>query len=377
MTGLPLVAARGTRYEVGLAHGGQAGDLVRGTLEWSLEQLRIGSVEHGEARARAERLLPYIEGMLPDLLEECRGIADGAGLPLLDVLVINTRYELLFLTGSQAPRPGVAGAECSLIGVTGHRSETGAPMIAQNVDLGPESRPLWIALDAAPEGATRVLTVTMAGMLAQEGLNAEGLGLCGSMVRSRDWGAGLPTRKFLRRKVLEQRGVASAIDLIRSAPKRASSHNLLLADGDAVVDVETTASRVYVTEPFEGVIVHTNHYVHRDAEAENEGLGRYLANSVARHDRLAGRLVSLRGTIGVEAIKSMLSDHYGGSNAVCRHASADGYGAETNVAVIIEPSLRRMHVALGPPCESTFQTLELPTDSTAPVKQLISGGASA
>lgn len=377
MTALPLVAARGDRYEVGLAHGSQARDLVHGTLEWSLEQLRVGSVDRDEARARVEQLLPYIESGFPDLLEECRGIADGAGLPLMDVLVINTRYELLFLTGSSAPRPGVAGAECSLIGVTGHRSETGTPIVAQNVDLGPESRSLWIALDAAPEGATRVLTVTMAGMLAQEGLNAEGLGLCGSMVRSRDWGAGLPTRKFLRRKVLEQRGVAAAIDVIRSAPKRASSHNLLLADRDSVVDVETTASKVYVMRPAGGTIVHTNHYIHRDAEAENEGLGRYLANSSARRDCLVGRLASLPHRLGTEAIKSLLSDHSGGGDAVCRHASRDAYGAETNVSVIVEPALRRIHVALGPPCESTFCILELPMDPAAPIKQLHSGGMSA
>ena len=65
-----LVTARGERYEVGLAHGEQARDLVRGTLAWSLGQLSTGGIGHEEARRRANDLLPYVERAVPELVEE-------------------------------------------------------------------------------------------------------------------------------------------------------------------------------------------------------------------------------------------------------------------------------------------------------------------
>lgn len=367
----PVVSGRGSRYEVGLAHGEQARGLVHQTLAWSLEQLATGGVGPDEARSRAGSLIPYVEDAFPELLEECRGIADGAGLPLVDVVVINARYELLFLTGSSAPRPGVAGAECSLIGFTSDRTYSGHPMIGQNVDLGADARPLWIVLDVAPDDAPRVLTVTMAGMLAQEGLNSSGLALCGSMVRSSDWRTGLPTRKFLRRKVLEQPDVASAIDLIRRTKPRASSHNLMLADGTAVVDVETTAEHVFVNQPQGGVLFHTNHYLHPEPMVENDKLGTYLANSAARCTVLAREVAGLRAPVSVSDFKSVLSDHTGGPHAVCRHADRDAYRAETNVCVIAEPSERVLHVAFGPPCESPFRSFALPAGPSDPVRRLL------
>ncbi len=368
-----LVTARGERYEVGLAHGEQARDLVRGTLAWSLGQLSTGGIGHEEARRRANDLLPYVERAVPELVEECRGIADGAGLPLIDVVVINARYELLFLTGSSAPRPGVAGAECSLIGIAGGRSASGSPVIGQNVDLGADARPLWILLDVAPEGAPRVLTVTMAGMLAQEGLNSDGLALCGSMVRSSDWREGLPTRKFLRRKVLEQTSVARALGVIAEAPHRASSHNLMLADKSTVVDVETTAARVGVNAPEEGVICHTNHYLHAEFETENARLGAYLENSSVRWRTLDRGIRSRTGPLGVADVKAILADHSGGAHAVCRHAERDAYRGETNVAVVMEPADRSMHVAFGPPCSTPFHTYVLPADSSAPLEHRPAG----
>ena len=52
-------------------------------------------LEPDEARARAT---PYFE-ILADhpYLDGVRGLADGSGLPLVDLLVLNVRYELLLL----------------------------------------------------------------------------------------------------------------------------------------------------------------------------------------------------------------------------------------------------------------------------------------
>lgn len=360
-----VVRATGSRFETGLEHGSKAKELVKGTLDWSLQQLVTGGVDRAEANQRAHTLLPHVQRYAPELLEEASGIAEGAGLTLIDIVVINARYELLFLNGSEAPRPGVAGAECTLFGFSGSQTESGAPIIGQNVDLGADARPLWILLDVQPPDAPRVLTVTMAGMLAQEGINSAGLALCGSMVRSSGWGEGLPTRKFLRRRVLEQRSLEGAVQTIRSAPKRASSHNLLLADVASVADVETTAAEVRVLEITNRGLAHANHYLHSEFSDANNNLGVYLGNSQARCSRMQDMIEAAPRPVTLQVLRRALADHTGEPNGVCRHSERDAWRGETNVAVIAEPAKRTLHVAMGPPCTSTFHTYTLPDDPAA------------
>jgi hypothetical protein len=214
-----------------------------------------------------------------------------------------------------------------------------------------------------PPNGPRILTATLAGMLAQEGINSAGLALCGSMIRCPGWRAGYPSRKFLRRRVLEQRSAASAIDLIRSSPPRASSHNLMLADAQGdLVDIETTLEDVKLVRASNGLLAHSNHYVAPGSDAINACIGDYLCNSQARHDRMAELLAAVEGAVTPQIAISLLRDHAGGSRAICRHADRDEVGAETNVAVVAQPVDRRLHVALGPPCGSRFTTYELDDD---------------
>ena len=280
---VPLVEAAGSRFEIGFAHGRAVSELVRGTLEWSFAELARAGMERPRALAGARTMLEIVRRHTPELAEEVEGIAAGAGLKVAEVALINARFELLFLDNSLPYARERPRGECTLFGVAAGRTASGEPIIGQNVDLGADSRPWWIMLCVRPDGGPRVLTATMAGMLAQEGINSRGLALNGSMVRSRGWRIGYPSRKFLRRHVLEQPTVEAAIAAIRASPPRASSHNLMLADpGRGPVEVETTIDEVHLLEPAAGLLAHSNHYLAPAAEAENATIGDYLANSRTR-----------------------------------------------------------------------------------------------
>jgi hypothetical protein len=358
---LPLIEAHGTRYEIGHAHGEAARELAHGTLHWSFRQLQTAGMGRDAALAGAMRLLDIVRAATPELVEEVAGIAEGAGMSLAEAAVINTRYELLFLDGAQAslhPR-----GECTLLGVEGARTADGQVLIAQNVDLDATSARYWVMLGVRPPGGPRILTATLAGMLAQEGINSAGLALCGSMIRCPGWRTGYPSRKFLRRRVLEQRSVAAAIDVIRRAPPRASSHNLMLADaaGD-LVDVETTLEDVRLVRASNGLLAHSNHYVSEGSDALNACIGDYLRNSQARCGRMARLLEEVDVPFTPQVAMTLLRDHTGGHRAICRHAELDEAGAETNIAVVAQPARRRLHVAVGPPCQSRFNTYEIDDD---------------
>lgn len=374
----PLVEAEGTRYEIGLRHGSEASELAHGTLAWSLGQLEAGGLGRDAALAGAMRLLAIVRAATPEMVEEVEGVAAGARMSLAEAALINTRYELLFLdgpgpTGTRGEGSGHGGGlpreagaprgECTLFGVEGRRTADGHALIGQNVDLDADCRPWWIMLSVKPPGGPRVLTVTLAGMLAQEGINSAGLALCGSMIRCAGWRAGYPSRKFLRRRVLEQRSVDEAVALIRSAPPRASSHNLMLADAHGrLVEVETTIDEVLLVHPVDGLLAHSNHYLSPSAAAENDALGDYADNSRARYERMRALLARERGAFTPRVGQRLLRDHDGGPRAICRHGALDEVGAETNIAVVAEPAPRRLHVALGPPCRAEFVTYRLDED---------------
>ncbi|MCC6194259.1 MAG: hypothetical protein IT518_07295 [Burkholderiales bacterium] len=371
-TVLPLIEARGTRFEIGYIHGESAAALAHGTLDWSFRQLQTAGMGRDAALAGALRLLDIVRASTPELVEEVRGIAEGARMTLAEGAVINTRYELLFVDGARAamhPR-----GECTLLGVEGTRTADGNVLVAQNVDLDATSARLWVMLCVRPPGGPRILTATLAGMLAQEGINSAGLALCGSMIRCAGWRAGYPSRKFLRRRVLEQPTVARAIETIRRSPPRASSHNLMLADAEGdLVDVETTLDDVRLVRASDGLLAHSNHYVSPGSDALNACIGDYLRNSQARRERMARLLADVEAAFTPAIAMTLLRDHGGGSRAICRHADRDEVGAQTNVAVVAQPARRRLHVALGPPCRSRFTTYEI--DDTGVTLQADAGFA--
>jgi len=63
----------------------------------------------------------------------------------------------------------------------------------------------------------------------------------------------------------------------------------------------------------------------------------------------------------LEELKRILSDHDGHPKSICRHPNDDqDNGFWTTVfAMIIEPSVRRMHISRGTPCQNEFDTYVL------------------
>lgn len=60
--------------------------------------------------------MPLVEDFAPDLLEELRGVAEGAGTGLLDLMALNARGEIVYdrtfaRMGRPPQAPGTAGAE--------------------------------------------------------------------------------------------------------------------------------------------------------------------------------------------------------------------------------------------------------------------------
>jgi hypothetical protein len=354
---LPRITAVGTRREVGRRHGAACRAEIRAFRDRVLDHLeRFGGMSVATGLARAERLfVPVVRG-LPALAEEVRGIAEGAGLSVAEAAFLQVRYEVVNLPAS--------AEGCTLVGVEASRSRTGASMVAQNIDVPADNVPLLILLEARPDDGPALLTCTFAGILAQTGINAAGLGLCGSFVVSATWGSGIPARNFVRRHILEQASLAEAEAVMRRFPARASGHNVMLTDRSGrVIDLESTPDDFRVLAAEDGLLAHTNHYCHPDLAPldtlTTSSLADFAEDSPRRLSRVRALAGALPGPLGVDDVQTLLKDHAGYPRSVCRHPDGDPTGTQSACSVVLTPAAGRMRVAVGTPCDHSAQEYEL------------------
>ena len=100
------------------------------------------------------------------LLEEVRGLAEGAGLRLEEALLPQIRGEIARL-------PAEGG--CTTFAVAGRHTEDGGRLIGQTSDMHPEVWPYFLVLHLIPDEGPRLLMWTFAGQLGYHGVSEYGV----------------------------------------------------------------------------------------------------------------------------------------------------------------------------------------------------------
>ncbi len=338
----PLYRARGAHRELGRQHGQQAAVQIKAHAA----SIRAGrKLTQEQLRRRTAPFQALFERHCPHLLEEMRGLAEGAGVAFEDALACNIRGEL-----GSAPQEG-----CTAYAI-GRRGAAKREVIAgQNSDMGADSIPLAYVLHLQPQGKPEVLIWTFGGMLGYHGMNSAGVAHFSNAL------SGGPRSQFgmpeyvYERMMLECRSLEQVTAMLGKLPL-ASNENFIVCDGKSnIADIEaTTAGLEILRDQGAGYLVHTNHFLcRRYATAEN--LKRSLADSFPRLERIDSLIKSRFGAIEVEDIKRFLSDHSGYPAGICRH----GGGMQTVASMICEPAARRMHLAAGNPCRARYVTYSM------------------
>ena len=365
MRSLIKLAVRGNGRERGRAHGEALRPLVVEQLGRWKEQLNLDTGfdpdRYVDEFIADTNFLPSIERWTPDLLDEVRGIAEGAG--------VDFRYAFVRALSDEEPwyrRERVLSGEgkgCSSIGFDA-RPESPA-FVAQNMDM-----PGWcdghqVLLNAIdPTASVEVMAFTLAGKISLAGMNSAGLAICCNTLSHLDYARdGLP-EDFVVRGFLAQTNLDEGLQFMR-AIKHASGQNYTIgAPGKPVLNLECSAGSVALYRPWLGAdrVYHTNHPLANDDRAvfrmqsaglDDDELRRlYHGTSFLRFpviERAASSVVSPN----VDAIKQALSTH-----PVCRHGELEGrYDHFTLGCLIMELGpVPRFHIAPGPPCCTEFQT---------------------
>jgi isopenicillin-N N-acyltransferase-like protein len=349
-SGLPsqyrLVRAEGTHRELGRQHGEQAAELIKAHVDLvgrSREQLRL----------QALKFKPLFEKYCPHLLDEIVGLGEGAGITLPEALAVNIRGELR--------KASDEGCTTYVIGRKG--TANGEILIGQNSDMGRRNIELGYMLHLKPKNKPQVLIWTFGGMIGYHGMNSAGMAIFENALSE---GGGVPAGKFalphypVKRMILESSRIDEALKLFRTIPLPSNKNYVMCDSTGAILDVEaTTAGPEIIRDEGAGFLAHSNHFVCA-RYARRETPDAMMPDSLQRRDRMNTLIQAEMGSITVDRIKTFLSDHSNHPVSICRHPQTPRKGPERTVASMIsEPAQRRMHVALGNPCESRFVTYSM------------------
>jgi isopenicillin-N N-acyltransferase like protein len=365
----PFIAVSGTPYERGRQHGQAVASRVRRSAEIYAGQLDKLGFEPARADALIQKFAKQIEAFGSHYIEEMRGIADGAGLPFDQVVMINARTEVIAearrVTGADAkiaaaiaPKDGCTGAV-----ILPARSGSGRLIHGQNWDWRAECAETAIVLRVRRDDGPDFLTFVEAGGLARSGFNAAGIAITANYLRSdRDYRqTGVPLA-LIRRKVLEQQHFALAIRTVATTPK-SCSNNMMLSHVDGVaIDLECAPDESFPLYPTDGLLVHANHFVSPVAlsKLKESGIDQ-SPDSYYRDLRVRQLLEEAGRALTREDLKAAFFDDFGTPYSVCRPPRLNTTNdlSATVAMVVMEPAEGVMDVAPLPALNRNFTRYSL------------------
>lgn len=341
------IEVAGWPRDMGRQFGEAAREEIRRFCEVALslvnKTVRVSRKAADEVVADALR---RVEQYSPDMAEEIRGMAEGAGVSAEGVMLLQVRNQL------QAD----ADAGCTSLALAGHKQSHRSQLVAQNWDNDPALQPFTVVLTRRPRGKPALMTVTQAGLIAYIGFNEAGIGACLNTLPAPSRRYGVP-HYFTLRGIYEATSLEGAVHAVERA-SRAIPANIMLATPQGPADLEVTLESVHVLrDEAAGGMGHANHCRHEELLPINEQFPE-LIQSHSRQRRIDQLLNLPRPAPDLEEVKGLLRDHQGHPRSICRHANDDPQTGrwETVFSVIIEPAARRMHVTRGTPCEHPYET---------------------
>lgn len=357
---IPVISISGSSYDLGFQHGRQAKKAIQGNVRFYMKFWEyFGGVKQGQILKDAQKFIPYIEKLAPELLEELKGVAEGSGLQFEEIVALNARWELNYAYMLPTPTWSVHG-ECTAYALTPEVTKNQHTFIGQNWDYKPGVENSCLILRINQKGKPDIIMHTEAGIIGQKGFNSAGIGICLNYIRCENdsFRPGLPVWAKVR-GVLDSESLPDCIRMLMTF-EGPNSVNMVIAhrDGEAI-DVECTPDDVFFLYPEHGVLVHTNHFKSPNLRVKDTGKGT-LADTVIRSHRAFRLLQERRGDLEQDTIKDVLKDHFGYPNSICRHRDEDLHPNEqweTLTSMIIDLTEGKMLYTSGPPCSHSYETI--------------------
>lgn len=362
---IPVITLAGTPYERGCILGTKMKQSIREFADTVTAVHRENNAWLKASRdpliAFCKRNLGFLEKHSPDLLEEMRGIADGAMLTFDDILYLNTFLELEDLRA-----PGLGGSilpdalwGCTTFNVTSEATADGRAYIGQTYDMEKYYEKYLCVLRIREDNGPDQLILTFAGILGLCGINAAGIGAVINKVVATDARPGV-IYPFIMRKLLASPRIGDALGAVIYAP-RASGLNYQLAGSDVAFCAETSAAWYELLE-INGAIAHTNHYLGRTMRRFETANWLSHGGTMVRLQVATNFLKKHRGAITPEMLKELTRNHTNHPRCICAHGfpgESENTAFHTSFGVVMDPEAGWFEACPGNPCENEYQRYTL------------------
>jgi len=303
----------------------------------------------------------------PDLLEEVRGLAEGANIPFQTAFRAQLGDEDWFFDAYKYRPQASLPSKCTAFGLVG---DNGTPGYAgQNMDIQSyvDGHQLLLRIQY-PDSDLESLVFSYSGYLGLCGMNNSTLGVnCNTLMQLGLRPDGLPVT-FIVRALLEKRSFDDAVAFVTGIT-HAAGQNYTISTRHRVGSYECSPNKVVEYRPrIDGSrVCHTNHPLVNDDTADFEALKRSdpenrwvrpATNSCARLASIAARTLNRDGTVTLADLKAALRARDDPANPVCFEPDESANGsviAFTAGSMVFEHSDHpRLHLAAGPPSRSEF-----------------------
>ena len=366
----PLIEISGPPRERGRQYGQKAAERIRKGTSHYFTQLKELSLDSAGVSALVRDYLPVIEAFEPTYVDEMHGIAEGAGVPFEDIVLLNARTEILKLAARPDLRARLAREDdpdgCTGVVVLPGASKAGRLIHAQNWDWKRECAETAVVLKVRRDDGPDLMTFTEAGALGRCGFNAVGIAITANYLESdRDYRqVGVPLA-LIRRKVLENEHLALAMRAVYCT-KKSAANNMIVSHREGVaIDFECAPDETFQVHPQNGLLVHANHFVSPVALGKLKDTGPFnTPDSLYRDIRVRDLLQPHIGSITFDTVKSALFDEFAYPWSVCRppRRNLSNNLSATVAMILMEPASGLMQVAPLPALNREFTSYRLEID---------------
>jgi len=350
---LRIVDLEGTPYQMGKVHGQTLRTEILELLKrWKEDIAKTYGVT---AEVFVQNLLkktdfkPAIARWTPGLLDEVRGIADGAGVDF------DTMYAYQLIDEVWAMSDDLGLSKCTSI-AAGKRNGNPA-YVAQTLDIPTFYHGFQTVLRIRDKRENlETLVFTIPGVVAANGLNSRSVAVCVNAVTQLAYSSkGLPV-DFVIRGILRQKSYEQAVKFLQDI-QPAAPQNYVLGGPADVASFERSAGKMSRFAPFEGAqfTFHTNHPLINDdfnprfpemLERRGMTLEKYRA-LCPRFNFLGQVLKDNSAAIDLAALKTLFQNRASGIN------NAGTYGC----TIMVLGENPELHISPGRPDEEPFQVL--------------------
>jgi isopenicillin-N N-acyltransferase like protein len=330
--------------------GQQAGEQLREEIREHIDQFPPADDTAWELRGRV--FLRTLRDHLPNVLEEMKGTAEGAGVTNDDIYRLNLPLYPNDLTPSDRHIPDEEG--CTNI-VFGNGPD--GPLWGKNNDGGApgNQRPVCVRIVRPHTGIPMILAHFAGFVAVGDGINEEGVCVghssVGSIYQQSD--RHVPVRLLAYHALHYSRSVTEFVQGLSSLPTRGKGYSFVCVDRNGDMCAPEVPCPLIQVRKNEAAAANAMYCVNcyllphlRDADQRSPG-GK--DNALKRAERLE-REIWRDVPMDMVRMRNLLKSHES-SAPLCRH---DDNGSHTEYSMIAVPRQGKLYVTDGYPCETEY-----------------------